>query len=400
MRRHSRGEALRVRTLVVTPAIAPAVGGAESLAANLCGAILRSGDELDLVTGTSPYQSLQDVITEGGGQVVVLARKDPGHRLHWDHETFYRAETVFRLVEERHFDQIWVLSHDAAISTAIALAGRVERSRVSAIFSEIAMDRMAFAAARYRFAAELKCVDRFVCLSERYRSVAIESGAPPDKIVVNPLGIDMRQFARQEHVFSGAIKVIVCPSRFSERKGQLDLLRAFAAFGTAQPSATLVLAGAPSAGTTGYLGQINEQVRELGISQKVIVRTDVSNADMPGLLQASDLVVQPSYYEGLGYSAIEAMAVGTPTILTDVAGFNEFAVDGINCRLVQPRDVEGLAAAMSLLNGDVNIQREIAAGGLATASARFDIDVNYRSLRVDPVPATTEAFSPAVSDVG
>jgi len=67
---------------------------------------------------------------------------------------------------------------------------------------------------------------------------------------------------------------------------------------------------------------------------------------------------------------------------------------------VQPRDVEGLAAAMSLLNGDVNIQREIAAGGLATASARFDIDVNYRSLRVDPVPATTEAFSPAVSDVG
>ena len=57
-------------------------------------------------------------------------------------------------------------------------------------------------------------------------------------------------------------------------------------------------------------------------------------ADIAPLLQASDLVVQPSHFEALGLSAIEALACGVPVVASAVGGLLDFVVDGENGRLV------------------------------------------------------------------
>lgn len=68
--------------------------------------------------------------------------------------------------------------------------------------------------------------------------------------------------------------------------------------------------------------------------------------DVPRLLQAMDLFVLPSLWEGMPNAALEAMASGLPLIATDVAGSRELALPGRTGWLVPPGDPPALAAAM------------------------------------------------------
>src|SRR5205807_7616217 len=66
----------------------------------------------------------------------------------------------------------------------------------------------------------------------------------------------------------------------------------------------------------------------------------------PGLMRHLDVLVLPSYEEPAGTVLAEAMAVGTPVVATRVHGLPEMVRDGVTGRLVDPGDVDGLAAAV------------------------------------------------------
>ena len=65
-----------------------------------------------------------------------------------------------------------------------------------------------------------------------------------------------------------------------------------------------------------------------------------------GLMRHLDVLVLPSYEEPAGTVLAEAMAVGTPVVATRVNGLPEVVQDGVTGRLVEPGDVDGLAAAV------------------------------------------------------
>jgi len=116
--------------------------------------------------------------------------------------------------------------------------------------------------------------------------------------------------------------------------------------------------------------------------------------DMPGLLASVDMVVLPSYREGLPKTLIEAAACGLPLVTTDVPGCREVVRDGIDGLLVPVRDAEALAAAIARLQDDPVLARRLGVAARIRALAEFDERIViertiavYHELLGDPVQA-------------
>jgi glycosyltransferase involved in cell wall biosynthesis len=91
---------------------------------------------------------------------------------------------------------------------------------------------------------------------------------------------------------------------------------------------SLLLAG--SDGFYNYSRRVREFSAELGIADRVLVRTDVPDADVPAYYAAADLFVSPSdsLQETFGQSIVEAMASGLPVVCSDWDGYKELVVHG------------------------------------------------------------------------
>ena len=123
--------------------------------------------------------------------------------------------------------------------------------------------------------------------------------------------------------------------------------------------------------------------------------------DMPALLASTDIVVLPSYREGLPKSLIEAAACARPLITTDVPGCREVVTDGIDGLLVPACDALALAQAIARLQDDPSFARRLGEAARAKALAHYDerrivartLDV-YRELLDDPPTYARPAAKP------
>lgn len=105
--------------------------------------------------------------------------------------------------------------------------------------------------------------------------------------------------------------------------------------------------------------------------------------DMPALLASVDVVVLPSYREGLPKTLIEAAGCALPLVTTDVPGCREVVEDGVDGLRVPVRDGRSLAAAISRLHDDPALAARLGEAARAKALERFDERVvNARTLAV------------------
>lgn len=95
--------------------------------------------------------------------------------------------------------------------------------------------------------------------------------------------------------------------------------------------------------------------------------------DMPETLAAADIVVLPSYREGLPRVLIEAAACGRPVVTTDVPGCRDAIEPGETGLLVRARDTAALASAIKRLLLDPAMRRRMGAAGRALAVRAFDV---------------------------
>lgn len=90
-----------------------------------------------------------------------------------------------------------------------------------------------------------------------------------------------------------------------------------------------------------------ETVREqLAPPERVTLTGPVKRVDVPGVLRACDIAVQPSRTEGFPLTVIEAMAAGLPVVASRVGGIPEAVEDGVTGMLVPPCDPQALAEAL------------------------------------------------------
>ena len=95
-------------------------------------------------------------------------------------------------------------------------------------------------------------------------------------------------------------------------------------------------------------------------------------ADMPTLLATSDVVVLPSYSEGIPRVLIEAAAMSTPIVSTTIPGVAEIVEDGVNGSLVPPRDAVALASAIEGLLDNPQLRSEYGEAGRRKAEREYD----------------------------
>ena len=130
----------------------------------------------------------------------------------------------------------------------------------------------------------------------------------------------------------------------------------------------------------GYRALVEEAVR-VGIADRVIATDAVHpHQRLPLDYQASDLCVQASREEGLGFSPLEALACGVPVIAAAVGGLKETIVDGQTGWTYRVGDVEALAGCIAdALDSPAEAAKRVAAGRNLVC-ARYDRQVVFEQL--------------------
>jgi glycosyltransferase involved in cell wall biosynthesis len=156
--------------------------------------------------------------------------------------------------------------------------------------------------------------------------------------------------------------------KLQARKNVIGLIHAYARYRKETGAgARLVLAGKKVETSEG----IDEAIRSLGLGSDVVQLGYVAppSADarspLPALYSAARMTVFPSFYEGFGIPVIEAMACGSPTIVSNVTSLPEVA--GEAAVIVDPRSVEQMAEAMARLDGDSELRSRLVERGLERA---------------------------------
>jgi glycosyltransferase involved in cell wall biosynthesis len=155
----------------------------------------------------------------------------------------------------------------------------------------------------------------------------------------------------------------------SRRKGVHDLLAALAG-PLLSPPATGAGAGAPAwraviAGGGGELEGFRAEARALELDDRVTFPGWLPREDVALLLAKADLLVLPSYGEGMAMSVLEAMSFGLCIVSTPVGALVEVLEDAVSGLLVTPGDVEGLARALLRCIEDPALRARLGAGALA-----------------------------------
>jgi glycosyltransferase involved in cell wall biosynthesis len=140
-------------------------------------------------------------------------------------------------------------------------------------------------------------------------------------------------------------------------------------------------------------------IRTLGLDAHVDQLGPVALAERVAYFQRADIFILPTYAEGLPIAVLEAMAAGLPIITTPVGGIPELIEDGVDGLLIQPGDVQALAARIALLLGDAELRRQLGQRAQRRASD-FDLAQSLArlgdELRQEVIPATRRP-SPVVS---
>lgn len=179
------------------------------------------------------------------------------------------------------------------------------------------------------------------------------------------------------------------------RKNQIGLIKAFAKLVRAYPQIKhkLALAGKD----TWFAGRVREAARESGVADRIHFFGFVTDDDLLRLYNACDLFAFPSFYEGFGLPALEAMACGRAVVCSGTSALPE-VVDGAAI-LTDPDSVDEIARAMADVLLDTELRTRLERLGLRRAAlfnwqntAQRTLEV-YREVVAQPAPAVEPVAS-------
>lgn len=212
--------------------------------------------------------------------------------------------------------------------------------------------------------------------SEAVRQRLLAQGWDAGRICVIRNGVDLTFSSRED---AAAVRrelglpvesqVVAVFSRLTPLKGLEYFLDAAAEIAVRVPAARFLVVGNDREGPVGYWSGLEARAQALGLGDRILFAG--LRCDVPRLLAAVNVCVQPSLSEGLSNVVLESMAAGVPVVATHAGGNSETVEDGVSGLLVAPRDAAGLAhAVLRILNDDALAER-LAAAGRERIAARF-----------------------------
>lgn len=203
-----------------------------------------------------------------------------------------------------------------------------------------------------------------------------------DLITVHTLGVDEAFQPLPRETTEAVISALGLPAEYflfvgtlEPRKNLVGLARAYRDLKVELPDAPkLVIVGRPG----WHYEQLMAELRMVGIDQHMVIRQDVSDEQLPALYNQALALVTPSFYEGFGLTALEAMACGTMPIVSCVASLPEIV--GEVGLLIDPHDTTTISQALKTVLTD-DAWREAQSEAALRRAARFSwIDTGRRVL--------------------
>lgn len=186
------------------------------------------------------------------------------------------------------------------------------------------------------------------------------------KIAIVHCGVDPAGYGRQPRGAFGQRVLFV--GRLDPVKGVPLLLDAFARVLPTRPAARLTVVGDGPARAAA-----EAQARRLGLGEAVSFAGYRTQSEVASLLEASDMLVLPSFAEGVPVVLMEALASGIPVIASQVAGVSELVEDGVSGFTVPPGDVATLADRIARLMDDPDLSQRMGEAGRVRVREEFDI---------------------------
>ena len=192
-----------------------------------------------------------------------------------------------------------------------------------------------------------------VSTDEERQDVIRHYDAPPRNIHVIPAGVNLDTFQPVDQADARAElgireeRVILYVGRIEPLKGIDILLRAVPMMEYGQDLRVLVVGGNPS--NDAELDRLKTLTSELGIGDSVTFTGSVPQGVLPTYYSAADVFVLPSHSESFGLAPLEAMACGTPVVVSRVGGMKTFVNSGENGYLVPWRCPESFAQRLDVL---------------------------------------------------
>ena len=171
----------------------------------------------------------------------------------------------------------------------------------------------------------LKDVDNVLALSNRqFKDIEEVFGISEEKIIDIGAGYNEKIFYPPKHYPEKEKVELVYAGKFDDSKGFYELIKAFRKIEENDDSVTIDL-----------IGNITEQnkeriKKEVGNSKNINVYNAVSQKELADIMRTKDIFILPSYFEGLGLIAVEALGSGLRVVATEIDGLIELLGKELN----------------------------------------------------------------------
>ncbi len=200
------------------------------------------------------------------------------------------------------------------------------------------------------------------------QSNAMYLRVPLDKISVIYRGRNPDNYTNINETLQQDSFVFINVARLIIRKGQSDLIHAFAKVVNKFPDCKLWLVGD---GPSRF--KYEDLISELKLNKSVFLKG--YRDDIPELITSSHCFVMPSHFEGLGGSLIEAMFASRPIIASNIPVLAENINEGVNGILFEQGNIDQLTSCMEWMYLNRNKAQEMGKRGREIAKNKFDVRV-------------------------
>jgi mannosylfructose-phosphate synthase len=226
--------------------------------------------------------------------------------------------------------------------------------------------------------------DVLVATTPQQRDILMgtEYDVPREKIQTIPPGYDDRRFFPVSSATRSALKneldaegpIVLALGRIARNKGYDLLLRAMPAVFQRVDNARLLLAigsTEPNEQEHQEVDELRQLAQQLGIYDRVIFRDYIPDEELTDYYRVADVFALSSRYEPFGMTAVEAMACGTPAVVTTEGGLWEQVTWGLEALYANPFDPEAFGHAIAAVLKYPRVYAQLAKFGSQKARARF-----------------------------
>ena len=345
------------------------------------------GDRVTLITGPGlgPEGSLEERARQGGLDLRIIDASRRAIHPWRDWQTYRQLQSLLREIKpdllHTHSSKAGIIGRAAAAKLGLPCVHTIH----GAAF-HVGQSALAFNLYRWLERRAAPATDKFISVCDAMTDQYVQAGiAAREKFVTVYSGFDVEPFlrpprppldVRAELGLKPEDIVIGKVARLFPLKGHEFLIRAAKPVVSLCPNVRFLLVG------DGILRpQFEAELTAAGIRDRFVFAGLVPPGQVPELIQAMDIVVHTSVWEGLARVLPQGLIAGKPVVSYDIDGAREVVIPDQTGFLLPPRSIDELSAALCELANDADLRRRLGDTGRARLTEQFRHQSMTRQIR-------------------